>query len=260
MSNRQERRRAERDAKKTPQQFEMSISIIQPWSVPVIHTKLPPEILNTMIELTDKIINDKQSVSHGKLLAGQIDTELLVPHELLKQFGVMNFFTDIARQFIRTARLQNHPTDTKSVLSEEIFIEMLSMWIVSQQPNEYNPIHVHTQCHLSSVMYLKVPKFEPSKKTHRSNDDGSVTFISNGSVDTEFSTPQMQIKPTVGDFFIFGSKQLHTVYPYRCEEGDPERRSVSFNAIYETAHARKLRKDGDNTMGFGPFLTDTKGQ
>jgi len=260
VSNRQERRRAERDAKKTPQRFEMSISLLQPWSVPVIHTKLPPEILNTMIELTDEIIDDKQSVSHGRRLAGQIDTELLVPHELLKRDGTMNFFTGLARQFIRTARLQNHPTDTKSVLSEEIFIKMLSMWIVSQQPNEYNPIHIHTECHLSSVMYLKVPKFESSKKTHRSNDDGSVTFISNGSVDTEFSTPQMQIKPTVGDFFIFGSKQLHTVYPYRCEEGDPERRSVSFNAIYETDHHRKLRKDGDSTKGYGPFLAETKGQ
>jgi len=260
MSNRQERRRAERDAKKTPQQFEMTISILQPWSVPVLHTKLPPEILNAMIELTDEIIDDKQSVSHGRRLAGQIDTELLVPHELLKRNGTMNFFTDLARQFIRTARLQQHPKDTQSVISEEIIIQMLSMWIVSQQPNEYNPIHVHTQCHLSSVMYLKVPKFEPSKKTHRSSDDGSITFISNGSIDTEFSTPTITITPTVGDFFIFGAKQLHTVYPYRCEEGDPERRSVSFNAIYETGHDRKLRIDGDSTKGFGPFLTDTKGQ
>ena len=260
MSNRQERRRAERDAKKTPQQFEMTISILQPWSVPVLHTKLPPEILHAMIELTDEIIDDKQSVSHGKRLAGQIDTELLVPHELLKRDRTMNFFTDIARQFIKTARLQNHPTDTKSVLSEEIFIEMLSMWIVSQQPGEYNPIHVHTECHLSSVMYLKVPKWKPSLKSHRDNDDGSVTFISNSSVDTEFSKPEMQIRPSVGDFFIFVSKQLHTVYPYRCEEGDPERRSVSFNAIYETDHHRKLRKNGDNTKGFGPFLAETRGQ
>jgi len=260
MSNRQERRRAERDAKKTPQRFEMSISLLQPWSVPVIHTKLPPEILNTMIELTDEIIDDKQSVSHGERLAGQIDTELLIPHELLKQFGMMNFFTGLARQFVRTAMIQNHPKDTQSVMDAEIFIKMLSTWVVSQQPNEYNPIHVHTECHLSSVMYLKVPKFEPSKKTHRSSDDGSITFISNSSIDTEFSTPTITITPTVGDFFIFGSKQLHTVYPYRCEEGDPERRSVSFNAIYETGHDRKLRIDGDSTKGFGPFLTDTKGQ
>ena len=244
MSNRQERRRAERDAKKTPQRFEMSISLLQPWSVPVIHTKLPPEILNTMIELTDEIIDDKQSVNHGKRLAGQIDTELLIPHELLKQFGMMNFFTDLARQFVRTALIQNHPKDTQSVMDAEIFIEMLSMWVVSQQPNEYNPIHVHTQCQLSCVMYLKVPKFTPTRKDHRFMDDGAITFVSNGSIDTELSQPSLTLRPTVGDFFIFGAKQQHLVYPYRCEEGDTERRSISFNAVFQSqTDYNKLQKE-----------------
>jgi len=82
------------------------------------------------------------------------------------------------------------------------------------------------------VMYLKVPKFEPCKKDHRDMDDGAITFVSNSSNDTEFSQPSLTMRPTVGDFFIFGAKQLHMVYPYRCEEGDTERRSISFNANF----------------------------
>ena len=54
---------------------------------------------------------------------------------------------------------------------------MLSMWIVSQQPNEYNPIHIHTECQLSCVMYLKIPKFEPCKKDHRDMDDGCYCLL-----------------------------------------------------------------------------------
>ena len=52
--NRQERRRAERDAKKekgnsNPLLLQMPLKMIQPWSVPVMHTKLPDEILQKMI-------------------------------------------------------------------------------------------------------------------------------------------------------------------------------------------------------------------
>ena len=52
--------------------------------------------------------------------------------------------------------------------------------------------------------------------------------------DTELSQPVLSVQPSVGDFFIFGANQLHAVNPYHCDEGDPERRSVSFNAIFKS--------------------------
>ena len=50
------------------------------------------------------------------------------------------------------------------------------------------------------------------------------------------SSPSISIPPQVGDFYIFGAEQQHAVYPYRCEEGqeDVERRSISFNAVFES--------------------------
>ena len=95
------------------------------------------------------------------------------------------------------------------VQAEKLFVQMLTMWIVSQQPNEYNPIHIHTECQLSCVMYLKVPKFEPPRKAHRNSDDGSITFISNSPKDTEFGASPMTIRPSVGDIFIFSAAQQH---------------------------------------------------
>ena len=236
MSTRQERRRQERLTKKKgkTRQYEMEIQMIQPWSVPVFKTTLPPDVLQTMIEISDQIIADKDAKSHGGNLAGQIDSELLVEHDLLEQAGVMGFFLGAVRQFVMMCKCQQMPDMISEVQREEWLTQMLTMWIVSQQPGEYNPMHIHTQCTISTVMYLKVPKMLPPKKEHRPDDDGSIMFVSNASRDVDFSVPNIVIPPQVGDFFIFGAQQQHSVYPYRCEEGDPERRSISFNAVFQS--------------------------
>ena len=248
MPTRQERRRQERLAKKKlgyrqwadgkgkDKSYEMNIQLIQPWSVPVFKTTLPPEILQAMIEISDQVIADKETKSHGGYLAGQIDTELLVEHNLLEQTGVMGFFLGAVRQFVIQCKCQMMPTNIEAIQREEWLTQMLTMWIISQQPGEYNPMHIHTQCTISSVMYLKVPKMLPSKKEHRPNDDGSILFTSNSSRDIDFSVPNIVIHPQVGDFFIFGAQQQHQVYPYRCAEGqkETERRSISFNAVFQS--------------------------
>ncbi len=267
MSTRQERRRQERLAKKHPKKeyakeqlgyrnwadgkgkekiYEMEVSLIQPWSVPVFKTTLPPDVLQTMIEISDQVIADKDAKSRGEYLAGQIDTELLVEHNPLEQAGVMGFFVGAVRQFVIQCKCQMMPQPQyiEAIQREEWLIQMLTMWIISQQPEEYNPMHIHTQCQISSVMYLKVPKMLPSKKEHRLSEDGSILFVSNSSRDIELNIPSITFPPQVGDFYIFGAQQQHTVYPYRCEEGDTERRSISFNAVFQSqTDYNKLQKE-----------------
>jgi len=262
MPTRQERRRQERLAKKKGKLFdkdgnelglrqwadgkgkekvyEMNIEMIQPWSVPVFKTTLPPEVLQTMIEISDQVIADKETKSHGEYLAGQIDSELLVEHDLLEQSGVMGFFLGAVRQFVMMCKCQQMPNKVDAIQREEWLTQMLTMWIVSQQPGEYNPMHIHTQCTISTVMYLKVPKMVLSRKEHRPGDDGSILFCSNASRDVDFSVPNINFFPAVGDFYMFGAQQQHAVYPYRCAEGqkDVERRSISFNAIFQSKTER----------------------
>jgi len=257
MSTRQERRRQERLAKKQPKKeyakqeleysnwadgkgkekiYEKEVQLIQPWSVPVFKTTLPPEIFQTMTEISDQVIADKETKSHGEYLAGQIEKELVVEHKLLEQTGVMGFFLGAVRQFIITCKCQMMPGFEQAIQKEEWLIQMLTMWIVSQQPNEYNPMHIHTECTISAVMYLKVPKMLPTKKEYRPADDGSILFATNASRDVDFSVSSIVIPPQVGDFFIFGAQQQHAVYPYRCAEGqkETERRSISFNAVFQS--------------------------
>jgi len=235
--SRQERRRQERLAKKQGgKQYEMKMELIQPWSVPVMRTTLPPHVLQTMIEISDLVIADKESIHFGKTLAGQIEKELLIEHNILQQTGVMDFFMDVVRQFVISCKYQMMPDRIDDIQQEEWLTQMLTMWVVSQYPNEYNPIHIHTQCQISTVMYLKVPKMLPSRKEHRADDDGSIMFTNSTSRDLDLSVSHIVIPPQVGDFYIFGANQPHAVYPYRCKEGqeDVERRSISFNAVFQS--------------------------
>ena len=230
--NRQQRRKQEKTSK--PKTFELPMDLLQPWSVPVMRTKLPQYVLDGMLELTDDMIADENSISHGTELVGQIKTELTVDTELLKKNDLDKFFHAMIKQFVIFAKIQQSPYNVETIQKETWLSQMLSMWVVSQKTGEYNPIHFHTECQISAVMYLKVPKFLPSEKEHRQHDDGSITFISNASLDKDFSHPNMTIRPVVADFFIFGSNQLHSVNPYKCEEGDSERRSVSFNTVFSS--------------------------
>ena len=239
MPTRQERRRQERLAKKQgkgEKKYEMDITVLQPWSTPVIKTKLPPEVLQTMIEITDQVIADKEAKSWGDNLAGQIDSELLIEQNILEQTGMLGFFMGAVRQFVMMCKCQQLPDHIEAIQKEEWLTQMLTMWVVSQYPNEYNPAHLHTQCQISTVMYLKVPEMLPSKKEHRANDDGSILFFGNASRDVDLCEPQLVCPPKVGDFYIFGAHQQHAVYPYRCAEGqkETERRSISFNAIFQS--------------------------
>jgi hypothetical protein len=237
--SRQERRHQERlEKKQGKKEYKMEWELFQPWSVPVMKTTLPPDVLQTMIEISDLIVADIDGAPFSSL-PHSLPTELqyrLIEHNILEQTGVMEFFLGAVRQFVIQCKCNMMPGNEEVFQREEWLTQMTRMWIVSQQPNEYSPVHVHAQCQISAVMYLKVPKILPSKKEHRPIDDGYIHFVGNASRDIDLSVPLISFPPQVGDFYIFGAHQQHGVYPYRCAEGqkDTERRSVSFNTIFQS--------------------------
>ena len=202
MSTRQERRRAERAAKKEGKSYEMQYELFQPWSTFVLKTKLPPPILDKMIKITDTIVDNAENEKNwGQKLAGQIKDELWIDHEILEREEVMGFFLDVARNFVIQQYCQTFPLDQKRIMAEEWYTNMLSMWIISQKDNEYNPAHAHTSCYISTVMYLKIPEYLPSRKPDK-NVDGSIQFLNNVAKDPIWGSPQMALNPKIGDFFI----------------------------------------------------------
>ena len=227
--NRKQRRKEE-----SSQTFKMSYILHRPWSDILFETTLPPPVLERIIEISDEVLADSKRISWGENLAGQIKEELLIEPKLLKKENLLDFFGNMVQEYVHQCNLQQAPSDQHQhieTVKNHIHVTMNSMWIVEQQPGEYNPIHTHTNCDISSVMYLKAPIFLPSEKTER-NDDGTIYFIGSSSPKTKLNTNSLKVKPTPGAFFIFPSHLQHTVYPYKTNDNFA-RRSVSFNASFE---------------------------
>ena len=237
--NRAQRRKDERLKEKnkveeTSQTFKMSYILHRPWSDILFETTLPPMVLENMIEISDEVLADSKRISWGENLAGQIKEELLIEPKLLKKEYLLDFFGNMVQEYVHQCNLQQSPSDQHQhmkTVKNHIHVTIKSIWIVEQQPGEYNPIHTHTNCDISSVMYLKAPNFLPSEKTER-DDDGTIYFIGSSSPKGKLKTNSLKIKPVPGQFFIFPAHLQHTVYPYKTNDNFA-RRSVSFNASFE---------------------------
>jgi hypothetical protein len=149
------------------QSFEMKAEFLQPWSTFVMKTQLPPPILERMIDITDRLVENRESAtSWGHDLAGQIEDEFLIEPEILEQENLMKVFLDACRTYVAHAYCQHSPFNKEEILKEKWITELTRTWMISQKDNEYNPIHVHGACHLSAVMYLKIPEYLPVRKLH----------------------------------------------------------------------------------------------
>ena len=189
--------------------------IIRPFSPCIGRYKIPDETVIILNDHIDNILKDENKIEelyHGKELAGEIKYELKLTrdfinknlHELLKNY-VFNFI--------------------KSSLNKEVkSFNLKSGWAVCQFESDYNPIHWHDG-HISGVMYTKMPS-DVGSSYKEENKNGRIAFI-HGS--TQFLVSSVyDVKPEIGDLFIFPSYMMHTVYPFT--DSMEERRSVSFNA------------------------------
>ena len=219
---------------KPKESFEMSYHLHRPWADILFETILPPMVLEKMIKISDEVLADSRRISWGKNLAGQVKEEPLITPELLEKENLTGFFGNMVQEYVHQCNLQMAPPDQSSYMEsikKDIAIALHSMWIVEQQQGEYNPIHVHTNCDISTVMYLKVPEFLPSEKLDK-DDDGTIYFVGYCGALNSLKVGSIKVKPQPGQFFIFPSHMMHTVYPYKTNDNFA-RRSVSFNAKFE---------------------------
>ena len=210
----------------------MKYSLHRPWADILFETTLPPTILEKMIEISDKVLGDSKRTQWGHNLAGQIKEESLITSEMMNTSGLKDFFGNMCCEYIHQCNLQQAPPDQYEHLKtvkNHVQVTLNSMWIVEQQPGEYSPLHTHTDCDISGVMYLKIPKFLDSEKPDK-DDDGAISFLGGtGITKDKLKMSTRTIKPKAGQFFIFPSHMMHTVYPYKTNDNFA-RRSVSFNA------------------------------
>ena len=204
---------------------------------------LPDDAVNALVKMTDNIIKDKKSQSHGQNLAGVIDKELKIYKSDMDKAGVDQLLESCVKSYVvhcarQHGMFQEHYKTETSVNSA---------WVVSQYANEYNPIHNHTGCEISGVIYLKVPDVKGRRnlqsKKGKQDSDGDISFVyctaSQRNHDI-FEKGLVQITPVPGLMLMFPSYLGHTVYPF---VGEGERRCIAFNANY------RITDQSDSNVG-----------
>ena len=222
-----------------PTRFEVS-----KWFGPqTAQVQLPDDALNAMINMTDNIIKDKKSESHGQNLAGVIDKELKIYKSDMDKAGVDQLLESCVKSYVVHCARQHGMFKEHYVTDSDVN----SAWVVSQYANEYNPIHNHTGCEISGVIYLKVPDVKGRRnlqsKKGKMDSDGDISFVyctaSQRNHDI-FEKGLVQIPPVPGLLLMFPSYLGHTVYPF---VGEGERRCIAFNANY------RITDQSDSSLG-----------
>ena len=204
---------------------------------------LPDDALNAMIKMTDNIIEDKKSLSHGQNLAGVIDKELKIYKSDMDEAGVDQLLESCVKSYVVHCARQHGMFKEHYVIDSNVN----SAWVVSQYANEYNPIHNHTGCEISAVIYLKVPNVKGRRnlqsKKGKGDSDGDISFVyctASQRNEDIFEKGLVQITPKPGLMLMFPSYLGHTVYPFI---GEGERRCIAFNATY------RITDQSDSNLG-----------
>ena len=200
----------------------MEPEIFKPFGPSIVKISIPEDIISAMNIYVEEIIKDKEKLKEndeGHKLAGNVYQEFLLDTDFMKNIKWANFLGLVCEKWVWRE---------KAVKLKKF--QIIKSWIVRQFKNEYNPIHYHSG-NISGVGYLKVPSSlgETLQKNKTINNNGKLILI-DGSKKL-FCSPTYTITPKVGDFYLFPSYLMHTVYPF--SDNNEERRSVSFNAIID---------------------------
>jgi len=218
-----DKERLERLAKNT------DFKLLKPFGPGVGLFHMPSEVTEALLKKSDEILEDKNRVDWGRNLVGQIAEEPWISNEDLEELGVLQYLEGMLYNYVwNTLQSDGHEL-------EALECKLDHAWIVSQYENEYNPIHFHTYCDLSSVLYLRIPSFDDRSKKGKLPDykfqrDGMIEFVYKTACPTGLEKGSLSFSPEVGKLVVFPSNLLHTVYPFK---GEGERRSIAFNSHWQ---------------------------
>ena len=214
-----------------------------PFSPTIMEMEVPKKFVDIVNKIVDEVLSDEKKSAQmdwSNHLVGKVHKEVQIPimnkedgdycKNVLRSVCVL-YLKDLInkkRAFIENMIL-HHPTHGNLNPTQDN-INISQSWIVSQYKGEYNPWHQHSG-HLSSVIYLKLPKgmdkfFDKESKDHYPVG-GAIQFMQGDKQNLRSDT--LTFRPEVGKMLIFPSWLKHSVYPF---DVDGERRSMSFNAYY----------------------------
>ena len=214
-------------------------TIYTPFGPCVGYKKLSRGLVKRLNKCCDDHEEGKKPLEdHANHLIGKVSEEPTMPEKLKN--AVLDEMYEFMTDYMLITKGRDIKRDVHLRGGTTTYFESKSAWFVRQYENEYNPIHVHTGCHLSCIGYLKIPKAiekdqQNDPKNWRNTTHGMTEFVYGMPYDIVPTATNFRIKPQVGDFWLFPSTLQHLVYPFQTRG---ERRSFSMNIEFE------LRGDG----------------
>ena len=184
------------------------------WGPCVVHTKIQKPILD---KLYVAAISSKEKAN--KELAGVLEEQIHIKDQ--NQFS--DFFNNIFT-------LYNHALKQwRKDIKEDPKYHLEKLWCNFQKKNEFNPIHIHTNCILSFVHWIRFPKAiiqEGKKDVTTSAGPGGITY--HFGEDQPFVLTTREFVPKENTLMIFPSTLKHEVIAFK---SDVSRISVAGNII-----------------------------
>ena len=201
-----------------------SPSFFAPFGPTMGYFKMPAEMVEFLNQSMEKKLDD-----FSDHLVGKVTQELHFDKEIRGYAAekLIKFIID----YHQYTKNRNSMGMESLNPNKKPHLDVIAAWFVRQFENEYNPMHVHDNCTLSCVGYLKLPdgidaEWEEDYKDHYPAN-GHINFVY-GSTGA-YTNSNILVKPQVGDFYIFPSYLFHGVYPFYTKG---ERRSFSMNMTF----------------------------
>ena len=152
--NRQQRRNQERLERKAGKagMTQLEVVPIMPWADTLWRVMLPKFMIDAMLDITDQVLQDPDRKNWGENLAGQIQDEPLIPHQMMMDYKVadgtvFHWLMNVIGEYVKACSMQQATVyDVDKIKDVQWLTQMKSCWTISQWEGEYNPIHVHTEC------------------------------------------------------------------------------------------------------------------
>ena len=201
----------------------LDYEVINHFGPSIFKVKIPDRILKELNDYIDNIVKDEQKSStldHGDRLVGDVTQEFKLENDFVAKNGWLKFLADCTGTWVLLEMGKNIKK-----------FNLMSTWIVRQFKNEYNPVHWHGG-HVSGAGFLKLPSTfgtYKQKKLRKDYQGGNLQLLNGTRM--FMANSKYNIEPQVGNFYLFPSYMMHTVYPFK--DSEEERRSISFNATID---------------------------
>lgn len=198
-------------------------------------TDLGDEVTSAIKEDVLKIMGDPDSTPHDNNLAGRIyegdqvqirEDQFTENLQLLKKI-IENISEGYVEKFFSMAY-----SNTRRFTGK---VELFDIWIVNQQPNDYNPLHCHhtrSTAGLSGVFYLECPEriWKLEKGYQEGGVEGWLQIIFDRQISPDsanfITQGNLIVPPKPGNFILFPSGMGHQVNSFR---GEGRRICLAFN-------------------------------